>query len=67
MKTITLHLLKDGTPVQVIDRSLILGPDSEWAHAHVRFQNENGDMQAYLVEETIPEIKALLASKLLDE
>lgn len=62
MKTITLHLLKDGTPVQVTDKSMILGPDSEWAHANVRFKDDNGEMKSYLVEETISEIKVLLAN-----
>ena len=66
MKTVTLHLQKDGTPVYV-PITANLGPDSEWAHANVRFKDENGDMKSYLVEETIPEIKALLASNSLDE
>ncbi len=61
MKTITLHLLKGGTPISV-PITANLGPDSEWAHANVRFQDENGDMKSYLVEETISEIKTLLAN-----
>ena len=54
--------MKDGTPVQVTDKSMILGPDSEWAHANVRFKDDNGEMKSYLVEETISEIKVLLAN-----
>lgn len=67
MRTITLHLLKDGSPVAVpVVHNL--GPDSEWAHANVYFTNESGDRVHYLVEENSIDIKKLIeASPLKDD
>lgn len=59
MRTIILHLSKDGTPVNV-PITAQLGWNAEWEHADVRFQNDDGDIIHYTVQETIPEINNLM-------